>query len=269
MFTSFNANVHLSYYVIVPKRFGPGPYFVSMKVLLDEDDLKSEREIIFELAPLDVMPHSIHLFLSQIAEGYWTRGTPAIALNAGHVLQACPHPCLDNVDMGGNEVGYPYEDMKKAGLDVVSFQEYSTSYPHAKYTIGFAGRPLSGPEFYINLMDNSIDHGSLEERKFKMGRQYEAWAKEVFGGVDEVDENAIEPYPCFGKVVKGFNVVNEIAKGMTRASLPKDDESYNELDDSILLRPVKISSVTILKDYNPDAKSPEDIGKEEAINDEL
>ena len=92
--------------------------------------------------------------------------------------------------------------------------------------------------------------------------------KGVFGGVEEVDEEAIEPYPCFGKVITGFNVVNEIAKGMTRASLPKDEESYNELDDSILLRPVKISSVTILQDYDPDAKSPEDIGKE-AINDEL
>jgi len=140
-----------------------------MKVLLDESDPKSEHEIIFELAPLKIMPHSIHLFLSQIAEGYWKRGTPSIALNAGHVLQACPHPCLDSTDMGGNIPGYPYEEMRKEGLDVVSFQEYSTSYPHAKYTIGFAGKP-SGPEFFINMMDNTLDHGTIEERKYKMGK---------------------------------------------------------------------------------------------------
>ena len=77
-----------------------------------------------------------------------------------------------------------------------------------------------------------------------------AWAKEV--GLDEVSEKEITPYPCFGKIIKGKSTVNEIAKGLTRGSLPKDDESENELDDSILLRPIKIASMTILENYNPD-----------------
>eukprot|EP00571_Detonula_confervacea_P009601 CAMPEP_0172316588 /NCGR_PEP_ID=MMETSP1058-20130122/28750_1 /TAXON_ID=83371 /ORGANISM="Detonula confervacea, Strain CCMP 353" /LENGTH=465 /DNA_ID=CAMNT_0013030929 /DNA_START=210 /DNA_END=1607 /DNA_ORIENTATION=+ len=242
--------------IAVLERFGPGPHFVSMTVLLDEGNPSSQREIIYQLAPLDLMPHSIHLFLSQIAEGYWTRGTPSIAISAEHVLQSCPHPCLENVDMGGNSMGYPYEEMRRAGLDVVSFQEYSPKYPHEKYTVGFAGMPHSGPEFYINLLDNTLDHGTLEERKFKMGPDmYAAWAMEAFGSVEEADEKAIEPYPCFGKVIKGFDVVDEIAKGLTRASLPKEEEEEQavvRLDDNMLLSPVKIASVTILQNYSPD-----------------
>jgi len=253
-------------------RFGPGPHFISIKVTLDERNPSSAREIIVQLAPLDLMPHSIHLFLTQISEGYWNVGTPAFVLNAEHVLQACPHPCLESVEFGGSRSRRqiePYEYMKRAGLDTVSFQEYSTMVPHEKYTIGFAGRPHSGPEFYINLMDNTLDHGTLEERKFHLGpTKYAAWAKEVLGrngvmldvgdGEMLVDVDAmvaIEPYPCFGKVIEGFEVVDEIARGVTMATLPigEDEEKGHLLDPNLLLRPVHITSVTILKDYQPDS----------------
>ncbi|KAL9190071.1 hypothetical protein ACHAXT_007282 [Thalassiosira profunda] len=247
--------------IAVVERFGYGPHYVSMVVELEEGVSSSQREIIFQLAPLELTPHSVHIFLSQVADGYWSRGTPAFAINAEHVLQACPHPCLDSVDMGGNVPGYPYGDMKRAGLDTVSFQEYSPQYPHQKYTIGFAGRPHSGPEFYINTLDNTMDHGTLAERKMMMNpTHYKVWAQENFGSTEDVDEKAMEPYPCFGKVVKGFEVVDELAKGLTRASLPKEDESEAEEDESdelyehILLRPVHIASMTILKDYAPDGE---------------
>ncbi len=204
-------------------------------------------------------------------------GTPAFVLNAKHVLQACPNPSLESLEFGGNSQDpnnrqkEPYEDMKRAGLDTVSFQEYSTMFPHEKYTLGFAGRPHSGPEFYINLMDNSLDHGTLEERKYHMGpTKYAAWAKEVLLGSNgvlvDVGEGemlvdvdamvAIEPYPCFGKVVDGFEVVDEIARGMTRAALPKGEaeEGGYQLDPNLLLRPVYITSMTILKEYQPDGR---------------
>lgn len=254
-------------------RFGPGPHYISIRVALDERNPSSIREIIVQLAPLDLMPHSIHLFLTQISEGYWNVGTPAFVLNAEHVLQACPHPCLERMEFGGT-IGWshgqkePYQNMKRAGLDTVSFQEYSTMVPHEKYTIGFAGRPHSGPEFYINLMDNTLDHGTLEERKYYMGpTKYAAWTKEVLGrngvildvgeGEMLVDVDAmvaIEPYPCFGKVIDGFEVVDEIARGMTRATIPKrevEEEGF-ELDPNLLLQPVHITSISILKDYQPD-----------------
>ncbi|KAL7550744.1 hypothetical protein ACHAWF_013967 [Thalassiosira exigua] len=247
----------------VLERFGPGPHYVSIMVILDEENPSSQKEIILKMAPLELMPHSIHLFLSQIAEGYWSRGEPAIVINAGHVLQACPHPCMEGVGLGGAISGYPYAEMKVAGLDAVSFQEYSPQYPHKKYTIGFAGRPHSGPEFYINLMDNTLDHGTVAERKRKMDPDvYKVWAKEVLGGTDEADEKAIEPYPCFGKVIDGFDVVDKIAEGLTRTSLLQEGESEKEnresgglkLDSNMLLRPVRIGSVTILKDFSPGEK---------------
>lgn len=266
--------------IAVMERFGPGPHYVSMNILLDESNPSSQREIIYQLAPLNLMPHSIHLFLSQIADGYWTRGTPSIAISAEHVLQSCPHPCLENADMGGSSQGYPYEEMRRAGLDVVSFQEYSPQYPHEKYTIGFAGMPHSGPEFYINLLDNTLDHGTLEERKFKMGPdRYAGWAMEAFGSVEEVDEKAIVPYPCFGKVIQGFDVVDEISRGLTRASLPKKEEDEMgdgvRLDENMLLSPVKIASVTILQNYSPDDTAGDRISEEKekekgsTIGDEL
>jgi len=238
-----------------------------MNVILDEGNGASQRQIIFQLAPLELMPHSIHLVLSQIAEGHWSKGTPAVAINAEHVLQACPHPCLESADLGGSVGGYPYNDMKDAGLDVVSFQEYSPKYPHEKYTIGFAGQPHSGPEFYINLMDNTLDHGTIQERKMKMNPNvYKAWAEDAFGSLEDVDENSTDPYPCFGKVVKGFDIVDEMAQGMTRASLERDEEEsgdddedwMTELDENILLTPIKIASMAILEHYSPDEDSGEE-----------
>lgn len=266
---------NLNSYVLMHglKRFGPGPHFVSVTVQVEKGDSPTSHELIFELAPLKLMPHSIHLFLTQIAEGYWSSGSPAFVLNAEHALQACPHPCLDYDELGGANTGYPYANMKDAGLDVVSFQEYSPHYPHEKYTIGFGGSPHSGPEFFVNLLDNTFDHGTLEERKKIMGDEYDAWARAVFGGPDEVvqNEKMIEPYPCFGRLVKGFAIVDKIARGMTRASLPRDDESEDSddaLDKNILLRPVMITSATILENYSSDVDAATE-GVGPAVNDEL
>lgn len=213
--------------------YGPGPHRISMVIEYDGN----EHEIIIELAPIDLMPHSIHIFLSQISLGYWTRGNPAIVLNPGHVLQACPHPCLESKAMGGSYTGDPYEEMRQEGLDSVSFQEYHPDYPHEKYTIGFAGWPLGGPEFYINMMDNTLDHGPK---------------KPVEG--DDVGETAMDPDPCFGRIVSGFEVVDKIAEeSETRADLPDDakedaDVDDNmELNDSLLIRPIRIVAMNILE----------------------
>lgn len=191
------------------------------------------------------MPHSVHLFLSQIAEGYWSQGTPAIVINPGHVLQACPHPCLESVSLGGKYSGDPYVEMKQAGIDSVSFQEYSASYPHEKYTVGLAGRPHSGPEFYINLVNNTLDHGPAEQRKRELGDRYKDYVRQTFG--EDSDDKLLEPDPCFGKVVKGFDVVDKIAERITWASLPvKKGENSGRLHDHLLVRPVKIVAVSII-----------------------
>jgi len=63
------------------------------------------------------------------------------------------------------------------------FQEYSTAYVHKPFTVGIAGRP-GGPDFYINLVDNVENHGP--------------------GGQDA------DADPCFGKIVKGMDVIQHI-----------------------------------------------------------
>ena len=240
-------------------RFGPGPHQISVVVDLDDEQGQSSQpkhsEFILELAPIDLMPHSVHLFLTQIVEGYWSRGTPAVVINPGHVLQICPHPCLESVSLGGKYSGDPYSEMKKAGIDAVSFQEYHPKYPHEKYTIGLAGRPHSGPEFYINLVNNTLDHGPAEQRKKELGERYEDYVKE-FG--EDSDDRVLEPDPCFGKVVKGFDVVDKIAERITWASLPaKENDEGGRLYDHLLVRPVKIVSVSILDSNTQDRTKDE------------
>lgn len=247
-------------YSLIFNRFGPGPHQISVVVDLDDEEdpssVPKHSEIILELAPAELMPHSVHLFLSQVADGYWSRGTPAIVINPGHVLQACPHPCLESTSLGGKYSGDPYFEMKKAGMDAVSFQEYNPKYPHEKYTIGMAGRPHSGPEFYINLANNTLDHGPVEQRKKELGDKYSDYVRDTFG---ETDDKVLEPDPCFGKVVKGFDVVDKIAERITWASLPaKAGESGSRPYDHLLVRPVKIVSVSILQSETPKEKSPTD-----------
>lgn len=224
-------------------------------MIVDLDD--TQHEVIIELAPVNLMPHSVHTFLSQLSEGYWTRGTPAIVMNPGHVLQACPHPCLETKAMGGSYPGDPYVDMRHAGLDTVSFQEYHPAYPHEKYTIGFAGRPHSGPEFYINLMNNTLDHGPKEEEILK---------KELGDneGDDEIDETAMEPDPCFGKIISGFEVIDKISEGLTRGDLPDeskemdDDDNDEALSDSLLIQPVRIVSMDVILESDESSSTLKD-----------
>ena len=103
---------------------------------------------------------------------------------------------------------------------------------------------------------------------------YKAWVEEVFGSAEQIDPKVVEPYPCFGKVVKGFETIDEISKGTTRRSLQteSDDEEEDdavELDENILLRPVKIATVSILKDYTPEPITEEEETEDSAGSDEL
>ena len=242
---------HITILNALTSRYGPGPHRISMVINLDD----TQHEVIIELAPITLMPHSVHTFLSQLSEGYWTRGTPAIVMNPGHVLQACPHPCLETKAMGGSYPGDPYVDMRHAGLDTVSFQEYHPEYPHEKYTIGFAGRP-SGPEFYINMMNNTLDHGPKEALPKKAIVEDEE--------EEEADEMmTMEPDPCFGKIISGFEVIDKISEGMTRGDLPdesketKDDDDEEALSDSLLIQPVRIVSMSLISESD-DSSTSED-----------
>ena len=112
-------------------------------------DVSSNNNVlIIEMAPLDIMPHSVYTFLEMVNAKLFD-GCSFI-LNAMHVVKAAPLP------YDGSSAAQKVKSFTKLGLDTVSFREYSTEYPHEQYTVGFAAD--GSPSFYINTQDNSEQH---------------------------------------------------------------------------------------------------------------
>lgn len=195
--------------------FGPGPHRVEMDLeypIVNNKDPPStwprtRNRIIIEMAPLDLMPHSVNLFLQQVHHGLWD----------GNELTANP----EHIMSFGYHRASAHKGFVDRALETVSYQEYSTKYPHVQWSVGFMGRP-SGPDFYINKRDNTIAHGP--------------------GGQANFDDMHNEADPCFGRVVEGVNVLNEIDK------IPVDKNHGDEL-----LYPVKIVSARVLAQRNSDS----------------
>lgn len=114
-----------------------------------------------------------------------------------------------------------HEGFVDKALETVSYQEYSAKYPHVQWSVGFMGRP-SGPDFYINKRDNTVAHGP--------------------GGQENTDDMHNEADPCFGRVVEGVDVLNEIDK------IPVDKSHGSELKV-----PVKIVSARVMAQRNDDS----------------
>lgn len=104
-----------------------------------------DYEFVIELAPLVFVPHAVHLFLEQVEHGLWNN--TYIYGNTGHVMQVGPsHP--GGAAMLAKEVGN-VEKFRALKLDTLAFPDYSHSYPHDQWTVGFASRP-GGPDWFIN-----------------------------------------------------------------------------------------------------------------------
>lgn len=189
----------------VKERFGEGPYFVQFNIILPEEVVSDQfpelGSFVIQLATIDQMPHSIHLFLEQVQHNLWA--DCAIIINAPHILQIGPH----SFSTRGDKLK-PFKDLY---LDKLAFQEYNETFPHEKYTIGFAGRP-SGPDFYINKINNVNNHGP--------GGQ----------GHHVLDEEAD---PCFAKVVEGFDLVDMIFGMKTRGA-------QNIMKDEVVIESVNL-----------------------------
>eukprot|EP00592_Proboscia_alata_P020324 CAMPEP_0194421814 /NCGR_PEP_ID=MMETSP0176-20130528/21073_1 /TAXON_ID=216777 /ORGANISM="Proboscia alata, Strain PI-D3" /LENGTH=390 /DNA_ID=CAMNT_0039230155 /DNA_START=19 /DNA_END=1191 /DNA_ORIENTATION=- len=171
--------------------FGPGPHKVLFTLILP--NLPNERfEFIMEMAPIDLMPHTVHTFLQQVHHKLWDGCT--FVFCAEHILQASPMPSDLN----------PHADLRQPfyenSLDKVYFQEYSQEYPHVTNTVGISGRP-GGPDFYINLVDNTDNHGP--------GGQIDNILKE-------------EADPCFGKIISGLDVIEKMK------NLPTTDYEFDK-----------------------------------------
>lgn len=123
---------------------------------------------------MDDMPVTINNFLQQIQQGLW--GDSAFYLKAAHVIVARP-------------MSWDTRRSKRESfgdLLHLPFNEYSDNVPHTKYTLGLNGR-LSGPDFFINFVDNTIPHGPRGYQKN--------------GSAD----------PCFATVILGRDTVDLLA----------------------------------------------------------
>jgi len=132
----------------------------------------SAHSLILEMAPLELMPHSVYTFLEMVDAKLFD-GCSFI-LNAMNVIKAAPLPY---------EKGVSPSKMVKAftrlGLDTVSFREYSDDYPHEQYTVGFAAD--GSPSFYINTDDNTEQHAG------------EPCFARIVSGFETVDKMEAEP----------------------------------------------------------------------------
>lgn len=165
----------------VIERFGPGPHRVEIEIDFNPQEIPegTASKFTIEMAPLDLMPYTVHFFLEQVSRGMWDGCS--FHRNAGHVVQGGPvgnH--LENKNLRAL--------FQKSGYTSVAFQEYHPDFPHKKYTLGYAGRP-GGPDFYVSVMDNTRNHGPGGQTSYKIK--------------SEAD-------PCFAKVVEGFDAVDRM-----------------------------------------------------------
>mmetsp|Transcript_14589 Transcript_14589/g.22517 ORF Transcript_14589/g.22517 Transcript_14589/m.22517 type:complete len:277 (+) Transcript_14589:120-950(+) len=201
-------------------KFGRGPYFVEFRLdVPDVDGEISERSIVMRLAPLDIMPHSVHTFLELVSRNLYKDSTLTLAME--HLAY------VDIAAKDGSKLGHVFRDAgdRDDFTPHTSFREYTEDHPHLPWTVGFIGSSGAGagPEFYISVADNSLLHGpALDKDRANLPKKLD---------------------PCFAIVVAGRDVVRDVY------SLPKDGFS--------LVDPVRISSCRILSEeegmkYNDD-----------------
>ena len=170
---------------------------------------------MIELAPLELMPHSIHMFLDMVRLRLWDNTVFWHHDDVEHIIAGA----LFNYRTGEPK----FHHLKALGWEGLQFAEYSKDYPHDKYSIGFSG---TGPNIYINLQNNQEVHGPGSKQ----------------GHHDLPDEAD----PCFARIVKGADVVD----AMYRLSIQdekdekkEDDGREKTWDQNELTRIVKVEVV--------------------------
>jgi len=218
------------------ERFGPGPHEVEFTFLIEG----VEKSFVIEMAPIDEVPHAVHVFLEQVEHELWNGCY--FYLNGPHVIQAGP-PLSEEDDANGptadNEDEDRYSTMRPfraLGLDRLAFPDYSNNFPHLPWTLGFTGRP-GGPDFYINKVDNSESHGpggqyhhALEEQgdscfaKITRGKENAAalFAQPVYGDRSEWHHFIVEPV----EIIQAKILTKRPMEGTL--SVPKVDTPANE-----------------------------------------
>jgi hypothetical protein len=224
--------------------FGPGPHQVEFSVILpepkpDHPDRAVLRKFVIELAPLDAVPHAVHFFLEQVAHQLWD-GT-YFYLNGPHVVQVGPQYFEADMEHDHPDDIIPFykkdEDRNRAmalqyfrefDLEKLAFPDYSETYPHRAWTVGFAGRP-SGPDFYVNKVDNTDAHGPGGQNHHALGEE--------------------QGDPCFGTITSGRDTVARIFSQKTHSD---KSEWHYFFEDPVEIKSARIISV-LPKGQNPDS----------------
>lgn len=155
----------------IMRKYGGGVKQVEMELVFPDG---KEGPTKFVIAIDDnLMPHSSLTFLEMVSSGLMD-GCSFI-LNALHVLKAAPLP------YDGSSAAAKARAFTELGLESVAFKEYSDSFPHTKYTVGFAAD--GSPSFFINTEDNTEIH---------------------------VGD------PCFGRIIEGFDTIKRLEASPTR-----------------------------------------------------
>jgi len=171
-----------------------------MMVEFSNGKKKENKSFVMELASVDDMPYSIHMFLDMVEYHIWDNTIFLHHQEVEHVIAAAP------LDADSHKI--KFNQLHSLGWDGLGFPEYSPKYTHKKYTIGYADQ---GPTFYINTMDNVKVHGP-----------------EGGQGHHKLPNDAD---PCFGKVVDGFEVVEALKQYGLQNNRMSQDASHPWADD--------------------------------------
>ena len=179
----------------VIEKYGPGPHHVLFDVKSREG--RKPGSFMVQMAPLSTVPHAVETFLDMVTNKVWDNTVFYSHHTQDHVIAAAPivYGTFQSKD----------HQMESLGYEGVSFPEYSHSFPHKQFTLGFAG---NGPNFYINPIDNAEHHGP--------------------GGIQRHHDLSTDADPCFGEIISGFDVVKfDMQIGRHKGNKPKGWADYD------------------------------------------
>lgn len=129
------------------QKYGDGVHFVEFELEF-QDGKDGPNKFVIELAPSELMPHSVETFLDMVSNKL-IDGCSFI-MNALNLIKAAPLP------YDGSSSKDKAQSFADLGLDELAFKEYSEDFPHQKYTMGFTAD--GSPSFFINVDDNIHTH---------------------------------------------------------------------------------------------------------------
>jgi len=124
-------------------RFGPGPYYVEVKVIVQG----RSRYFTLQTVSSNIMPHAVYVFIDMVDRKMWDNST--IVYNGHSSVELVPN----------SPDGYSLEgDRSNAKL---AFSEHSNKFSEERNTIGFTERG----QVVLNMNGNSRLHSGDENEK--------------------------------------------------------------------------------------------------------